>query len=86
MPSAYLEKNWKRGGKAQKIGPVNNGEDEAGNAVACGWGDETGTFARCHGKLRVRKSSVEGCCELQPQARVLMTTNATNIQYFCTHI
>ena len=27
------------------------------------------------------KHSVEGCCEL-PQARVLMTTNATNIQYF----
>ena len=51
----------KRGGKEQhsKIGPVNNGEDVAGNAVVCWRGDETDTFACCHGKLRVRKSSVE---------------------------
>ena len=32
----------KRGGKEQhsKIGPVNKGEDAAGNAVVCGRGDE----------------------------------------------
>ena len=57
-PSAYREKKWKRGGKSQhsKIGPVNKGEDVAGNAVVCGRGDETDTIARCHGKLRVRES------------------------------
>ncbi len=27
-------------------GPVNNNEDKAGNAVACGREDETGTIAR----------------------------------------
>jgi hypothetical protein len=64
----------KRGGKEQhsKIGPVNNGEDVATNAVAGGRGDETGKIARCHGKRRVRKSgraaaSAHTQREMEPQ-------------------
>ena len=45
---------------------VNNGEDEVGNAVACGRGDEAGTFARCHGKAEGARELGEVAASCRP--------------------